>query len=178
MQDTGAESCGIGSWAGHSFSFLQFPSCYFYYTNDYYQSSIFSLNRLPYITVLSTARDASVGSTPQVCPSAMLILTIVKSEKYDFRVCLNGIRSVPDFIQMCPAVLDLNCTTDRWTDGQTDVTSPMCDHFVHIVERTPNNASTLFWGSTITGIFSFLQYISLLSNGSLKLSDHSVFKLN
>jgi hypothetical protein len=41
----------------------------------------------------------------------MLVLLIV-------RVVPNGITSIPNFIQICPVVLELN-HMDRWVDGQT-----------------------------------------------------------
>jgi hypothetical protein len=50
--------------------------------------------------------------------------------KYDFRVGPNGITSIPNTIQIRPAVLELN-----HADRQTDMVSPLCVNFVHIVQR-------------------------------------------
>jgi hypothetical protein len=55
-------------------------------------------------------------------------------EKYDFRVDSNGITSIPNFIQICPAVLELN-----HADRQTDMASPICVHFMHGMQRTRYN---------------------------------------
>jgi hypothetical protein len=60
-------------------------------------------------------------------------------EKYDFRVDPNGIASIPNFIQICFAVLEMN-----HADGPTDTTSPFCVHFMHIVQRTHNNLKFLY----------------------------------
>jgi hypothetical protein len=57
-----------------------------------------------------------------------------KIEKYFFRVVPNGITSVLNFIQIHPAALELNQAV-----RQTDMTSPICVHFMHIVQRTHNN---------------------------------------
>jgi hypothetical protein len=51
-------------------------------------------------------------------------------EKLDFRVVPDGITSMPNFIQIRLAVLDLN-----HADRQTDMISHICVHFMHIVER-------------------------------------------
>jgi hypothetical protein len=55
--------------------------------------------------------------------------------KYHFRLYLNGIKSIPNFIQICPAVLKLN-----HADRQTGLTSPICMNFMHFVQRMHNKA--------------------------------------
>jgi hypothetical protein len=52
-------------------------------------------------------------------------------KQYEFRVVSSGIMSIPNFIQIRPAVLELN-----HADRQTDMASPICVHFVYIVQRT------------------------------------------
>jgi hypothetical protein len=51
-------------------------------------------------------------------------------EKYGFKVVPDGITSLPNFIQMRPAVLELN---------HTDRQDQSCVHFMHIAQRTNNN---------------------------------------
>jgi hypothetical protein len=71
----------------------------------------------------------------------MLVLPIVGNcIKYGFSVVPNGITSITNFIQIRPAVLELN-----HADRQTDVISPICVHFIHIVQRTPGNELELLW---------------------------------
>jgi hypothetical protein len=52
-------------------------------------------------------------------------------EKHDFKVDPNGITSIQNFIQTLPVALELN-----HGDRQTDMTSPICVNFMHIVQRT------------------------------------------
>jgi hypothetical protein len=56
----------------------------------------------------------------------MLLLPIVENCKVDFKVVPNGITSIPNAIQIRPAVLELNTRADR----QTDMTSPVCVHLI------------------------------------------------
>jgi hypothetical protein len=66
------------------------------------------------------ASGASVDPTPQVRKSAMLVLPSVGNLKLGFRVEPNGITSIPNFIRICPAVLELN-----YEDRRTDIISLM-----------------------------------------------------
>jgi hypothetical protein len=55
-----------------------------------------------------------------------------ETAKYDFRVVPNGITSIPNFTQICPAVLKLN-----HVDRQTDMTWPaLCVHFMYTMQKT------------------------------------------
>jgi hypothetical protein len=45
--------------------------------------------------------------------------------------------SIQNFIKICVVVLELNHDL-RWMDGQTDLVSPKCVHFVHIVQGMHN----------------------------------------
>jgi hypothetical protein len=57
-----------------------------------------------------------------------------KIVKYDFRVVPNCITSIPNFIQIRPVVLELN-----HVNRHTDRTSPICVHFMHIMQRMHKN---------------------------------------
>jgi hypothetical protein len=59
---------------------------------------------------------------------------LYKMKKHDFRVVPNGITSILNFIQIRPAVLELN-----HADRQTDMTSLTCAHFMHIEKWSHNN---------------------------------------
>jgi hypothetical protein len=62
--------------------------------------------------------------------------------EYDFRVYSNDIKSIPNFIQIHPSALELNHAdgqTDERTGRQADMSSPICDLFMHIVQRTHKN---------------------------------------
>jgi hypothetical protein len=56
--------------------------------------------------------------------------------KYNFRVVPNGVTSIPNSIQICPAVLKTN-----HVNRQT-VTSATCIYFTHIMQRTYNDRFT------------------------------------
>jgi hypothetical protein len=60
---------------------------------------------------------------------------------YDFRVIPNCITSIPNFIQIHPAVLKLK-HEDR--DKQTDITSPICIHFMRIMQRMHNKVAKFY----------------------------------
>jgi hypothetical protein len=72
------------------------------YTENYYIKVLFSENLQPYGPIASCA---SVDPTSQVCSPAMLVLLIVVP---------NGTTSMPDFIQIRQAILELN-HADRHT---------------------------------------------------------------
>jgi hypothetical protein len=59
-------------------------------------------------------------------------------EKHDFRVVPNGIMSIPNFIQICSALVKLNMQTQRW-----DMTSPMCSY--HAAKLTKRNLKKRNW---------------------------------
>jgi hypothetical protein len=75
-----------------------------YFPKTYYHTSLYG----------PTVNGASVDPTSQVCSFAMLALPIVGNWKYVFSVVLNGITSMPKFIQIPPAVLEMN-----YADRQT-----------------------------------------------------------
>jgi hypothetical protein len=63
-----------------------------------------------------TLSDASVDPASEVRSSAMLVLPFVGSYKVRFRAAYNGIKPIPNSIQVRASVLELN-----HTNGRTDI---------------------------------------------------------
>jgi hypothetical protein len=58
----------------------------------------------------------TVNTTSQFRSSAMLVLRLWEIEKYDMRIDFNGTTSIPHFIQIHPAVVELNhADSETWS---------------------------------------------------------------
>jgi hypothetical protein len=115
------------------FSFLQPPYCYFTLYEELFSKVLYFPKIYNHTSLCGpTASGASVDPTSQVCLPAMLVLPVVKYLKVRFygsphwhnvHTKFHPNPSRGSRVESC---------------GQTDMTSPLCAHFMHIVQRTHN----------------------------------------
>jgi hypothetical protein len=114
--------------------YLQQPYYYFTLYEELIQSFVFSIN-LYHTSLYGPIASGAVSIPPdKFLRPPCWYYRLKEIENYDFRAVPNGIMSILNFIQIRPAVIELN-----HTDGQTNMTSPKCVNLMHIVQRTHND---------------------------------------
>jgi hypothetical protein len=96
-----------------------------------------------------TASGANVDPTSQVCSPAMLVLPIVDNCKLRFQVSPQWHNVHTKFHPNPSSGSPVESRGQR--DRRTDMTSPTCVHFMHIMQRTRKNGR-LIWYSIIRNV--------------------------
>jgi hypothetical protein len=93
-----------------------------------------------------------------------MLVILTGNKKLKFGVASNGIMSIPNYIKIHLVSLMLK-------HGQTDVTSPICVHFIHTVWRMHNNRGPRFIVDTCT----CAETLSVCNIGIQTIRAHSHF---
>jgi hypothetical protein len=105
----GVAGSNSGQVKTFAFSFMQLPCYYFTYNKELICTKICIFRKSTIHYCIALLQVALVSTPPHkfVRPPCWYY-RLYEIEEYDFRVVLNGMTSIPNFIQIRPAVLYLN----------------------------------------------------------------------